>query len=230
MTKKIILLIIVFCAVYSQSVIAQINIGGEPISYRQSFSVDAPVAVMPKIDLAEIEKEDLQDEANGLPPRFGVAQESNFNINNSGVWEILPNNEGRIWRLSIKCPKAKSINLLYDSFWLPEGATLYIYNKDKTANTGGFTARNNNSPKGQSIGYATGIVRGEEITLEYFEPNYVTEIAELSISHVVHGYNTMKDVGNGNYKYTFKQCLAWMYQYQYLVCRLSTSKWNIYHN
>ena len=200
MTKKIILLTIVFCAIYPQSVMAQINIGGEPISYRQSFSVDAPVVVMPKIDLAEIQKEDLQDEANGLPPRFGVAQESNFNINNSGVWEVLPNNEGRVWRLSIKCPKAKSINLLYDAFWLPEGATLYIYNKDKTENIGGFTARNNNSPKGQSIGYATGIVKGEEITLEYFEPNYVTEMAELSISYVVHGYNTMTDVGNGNYK------------------------------
>jgi len=200
MTKKIILLIIVFCAICLLEVTAQINIGGEPISYRQSYSVDAPVAVMPKIDLAEAEKQDLQDNANGLPPRFGILQESNLNINNSGVWEVLPNNEGRVWRLSIKCPKAKSINLLYDAFWLPEGATLYIYNKDKTENIGGFTARNNNSPKGQSIGYATGILKGEEITLEYFEPNYVTELPELSISNVVHGYNTMTDVGNGNFK------------------------------
>lgn len=73
------------------------------------------VKTLPGLDMSQLEQEDKKDEANGLPPRFGFPHKVNFNLRNSGVWTVLPNGD-RIWQLSIRCPDALSINLLYDQF------------------------------------------------------------------------------------------------------------------
>ena len=39
----------------------------------------------------------------------------------AGYWHTLENGD-RLCQLTIVCPKALSINLLYDKFWLPDGA------------------------------------------------------------------------------------------------------------
>ena len=81
---------------------------------------------MPALDMNRIEQEDVQDEANGLPPRFGYPHEVSLNLGNSGRWQELSNGD-RLWQLTIRCPQALSINLLYDRFWIPEGeSSLFI--------------------------------------------------------------------------------------------------------
>ncbi len=173
---------------------AQINIGGEPISFKQALTVEIPVKKMPKLDMKAIEQQDLADDAEGMPTRFGYSHPVNYNLKNSGTWEELVDGSGRIWRLSIQCPYAKSINLIYNEFWLPPNATLYIYNKEKSDFIGGFTDKNNNSIRGESPGYATGVVPGDEIILEYFEPTNVIGLGEISISNVVHGYKSVNRI------------------------------------
>lgn len=49
---------------------------------------------------------------------------------------------------------------------------------------GAFTSRNNKS-HGK---FATELVKGDEIVLEYYEPSHVTRAGEISISRVVHAY------------------------------------------
>ena len=175
----------------SQETKAQINIGGEPLSFKRSLKALVPVETMPELNMEKVHKQDKEDDEQGLPPRFGVPHSTDLNLTNSGVWEDLENGEGKIWRLSIHCPSASSINLLYDSFWLPEGATLYIYNEDKSKMIGGFTSKNNKGLRGENIGYATGIIKGDEITLELFQSTDAKFDAEISISTVVHGYFDM---------------------------------------
>mgnify|MGYP001485584599 CR=1 FL=1 len=171
---------------------AQINIGGTPYSFDKAFLTQrVPVETMQALNKTAIEREDEADEEAGRPPRFGYPLDAGFTLDNSGVWQTLPNGD-RLWRLSIHCPGARSINLLYDAFWLPDGATLYIYNADRSHVIGGFTSRNNNSPRGNSIGYATSLVYGEMITLEYYEPQEVDFPGEISIAKVVHGYRYIK--------------------------------------
>jgi lysyl endopeptidase len=171
---------------------AQINIGGTPYSFDKAFSTQRiPVEVMSPLNMTAIEREDKSDDEAGRPPRFGYPLDAGFTLDNSGVWEMLPNGD-RLWRLNIHCPGARSINLLYDAFWLPTGATLYIYNADRSHVIGGFTSRNNNSQRGNSIGYATGLVYGEMITLEYYEPQNSEYPGEISIAKVVHGYRHIK--------------------------------------
>ncbi|MFN0216861.1 MAG: trypsin-like serine peptidase [Saprospiraceae bacterium] len=171
---------------------AQINIGGKPFSFGNNLAenTSAPVLEMPPVNRTEIDKEDQKDDQAGLPPRFGYPFQVELNLNNSGTWTTLDNGD-RIWRLSISSPGALSINLTYDAFWLPPGASYYIYDQSRSKVIGGFTSQNNNSPKGQSIGFATGFVFSDQITLEYYEPRAVTGEGEIGIDQVVHGYRKL---------------------------------------
>jgi lysyl endopeptidase len=184
-------ILLLSAALSATALTAQINIGGQPLSFKTQLRGQVPTIAMPALDLAAVAKEDLEDEAQGMPPRFGYPHDAGYDLRNSGQWESLPDGS-RVWRLSLYCPGAKSINLLYDAFWLPQGATLYIYNAARTHVIGGFTARNNNSPRGQSIGYATGLVYGDRITLELHEPARPEAPAELAIAQVVHGYRYIR--------------------------------------
>lgn len=175
---------------------AQINIGGKPYSFKNDIADEEyPVVSMPLFNLGEVEKEDLKDDQAGLPPRFGYPFGVQLNLENSGTWTTLDNGD-RIWRLSVSSPGARSINLTYDAFWLPQGAALYIYNKSQSQVIGGFTSKNNNSPKGQSIGFATGFIFSDQITLEYYEPQSVMGAGEISIDQVVHGYRNIRSPGS----------------------------------
>tara|TARA_R110002050_G_scaffold290320_1_gene443927 strand:+ start:573 stop:2696 length:2124 start_codon:yes stop_codon:yes gene_type:complete len=110
-----------------------------------------------------------------------------FNLLNSGVWTSLPNGD-KIWQLSIICPDALSINLLYDQFWLPEGAKFFLYTDDQTHMIGAFTSRNNKGSIDKLQGFATGLLYGEKIILEYYLPKEAREIGVISIASVIHGY------------------------------------------
>ena len=97
-------------------------------------------------------------------------------------------NGDKLWTMEISSPNALSINLLYDKFWLPEGTSLFLYSKDKKQYMGGFTSINN---KGDSInlkGFATGIIQGSNVILEYYQPAHISQTAIISICNVVHGY------------------------------------------
>lgn len=108
-------------------------------------------------------------------------------LNNSGIWQNLPNGD-KIWRLNIACPGALSINLLYSKFWLPERGKFFIYSNDKKHVIGAFTSINNKGSKENILGFATGLVYSDKITLEYYQPKDIEEQAVISIEYVVHGY------------------------------------------
>ncbi|MDR1809874.1 MAG: hypothetical protein LBR34_05670, partial [Prevotella sp.] len=123
--------ITIICAllIVSSIVKAQISTEELPVSWKldgvitQSYSMSY---TLPSLNMNIIEQEDAEDEANGLPPRFGYPHIVNYNLDNSGEWTILSNGD-KIWMLHIACPGALSINLLYDQFWLPDGAKLFVY-------------------------------------------------------------------------------------------------------
>ena len=199
--RLISIFILVFC--YS-TVSAQLSTKEQPISFTGEFEglsngIDMlPIdrRCMDSLDMKVIEDEDYEDELSGFPPRFGYPHKVDFNTNNSGTWQILSNGD-RIWRLTIYCPKAKSINLLYDKYWIPKGGKLFIYTNDKRKSIGAFTCKNNNGDKNNAKGFATGILYSDEITLEYYQPKETKDEAAISISYVIHGYRYIKINKNG---------------------------------
>lgn len=78
--------------------------------------------------------------------------------------------------------------MLYNKFWIPEQAKFFVYSNDRKHSIGAITSANNKGNKSKPQGFATGLVYGSQITLEYYLPKEVQEIGEISIAYIVHGY------------------------------------------
>jgi parallel beta-helix repeat protein len=188
-TNKLGLITIVILFVIGIQVRGQISTNELPVSFSLDESIEllGEMKSLPVLDMEQIQQEDLEDEQNGIPPRFGYRHQVSYNLNNSGHWTTLPNGD-KIWQMEIYCPNALSINLLYDEFWIPEGSKFFIYNSDKTHSIGAFTSVNNKGTKENLREFATGLVYGDKITLEYYLPEGLEEQGIISIAYVVHGY------------------------------------------
>jgi hypothetical protein len=179
---------------------AQISEGGTPVSF--SLGLDTgkekiPVVAMPPVDARALLKEDEMARAEDalIPFRFGKALDVDIDIKKAGT-KIELSNGDKLWLVKIHCPYAYSINLIYDSFRLAEGSKFFIYNEDRTMILGAFTPEVSNNPYDE---FATDLVQGNTIIIEYFEPKS-SDDGVIHISKVIHGYvNTFsKSNGLGN--------------------------------
>ena len=166
---------------------AQLSEGGEPISFsfKSSDLSSLSPEILPSFDIdALIAEDEIVDKIGGIPWRFGHNHDDlNLNPENSGVIDFLPDGS-KIWRLSVKSENALSINLTFDRYLLPEGAKLFIYNKSKTHVIGAFT-HHNNQDHGQ---FATTLIQGDEVIIEYFEPSTVSFPGDLNLWRATHAY------------------------------------------
>ncbi|MFH1701074.1 MAG: trypsin-like peptidase domain-containing protein [Candidatus Zixiibacteriota bacterium] len=175
------------CLTLSGIASAQLSQGGMPVSFKYpalKAQSAVPTESMPDFDIEYFLTEDSIEQAEGdIPFRFGVPFDVNLNLDNSGVWEDIPNGD-RLWRLRIESSGAYSINLIYDDYWLPEGAQLFIYNESHDGVIGAFTNTNN---KDHGM-FASMPVKGDVCFLEYYEPDAVAGQGRISISRVIHAY------------------------------------------
>lgn len=163
---------------------AQQEIEGTPYSYVQQLSdANIPTVRMPALDMDAIAQEDADDEQNGRLQRFSRLHFVDLNLDNAGEWTELGNGD-RLWRLRIKADDALALNVGYSDFFMPAGATLFVYNGDRTEYIGAFTSLNNKDAKR----FATGNVHGDETILEYFEPAAVRGTGIIDIEFVGHAY------------------------------------------
>jgi len=187
MMKKIqFLFIILLLSAVSITSYGQISQGGYPFSFQNSSFVKSDLAVkqMPAVDLNRLMAEDLVNDLDKeIPWRFGENFYVAYNPDNSGSWDILPGGD-KLWRLGIRCPGAYTINLTFDDYHLPPGATLFVYNADKSQVIGAFTEENNQ----EDHVFATTLVKGDEITIEYYEPAKPAFHGELDLNRITHGY------------------------------------------
>jgi hypothetical protein len=172
--KKIYFIITLFFIISKIDGYGQISTEERPVS----FSFDNNIVIqsnikkvksLPSFDMLKIIREDKEDEHSGVPPRFGYKHKVNYNLDNSGIWTTLPNGD-KIWQLEIYSQGALSINLLYDKFWLPEGAKFFIYSSNKKHSIGAFTSVNNKGDRKNVQGFATGLVYSDRVILEYYLP------------------------------------------------------------
>ena len=164
---------------------AQVSQGGTPRSFALSQVDVPPTAPLPPVDVAAYLAEDEQA-GKDEPLRFGAPIDVAFDMENFGVWTTLPGG-GRIWRLRIVSPGAFSIGLLYNHWFIPEGADLFVYNDDRSHVIGAFTSFNN-WVDGTNI---TQPVQGDAVTLEYYQPADARERGIISIWRIVHDYRDL---------------------------------------
>lgn len=191
--KHIKCLTILFFLCLSFNVYAQLSTNEKPVSFimksemKESKRTAFQTVTTPVLDMEKIEAEDEEDDKYDMPPRFGYSHRVNYDLNNSGTWYTLPNGD-KLWQLNVICPNALSVNFCYDKFWLPDGGKLFVFSKDKKHSIGAFTSRNNKGTREQLRGFATGLIYGCDVTLEYYQPKEVNTDAIISIEFVVHGY------------------------------------------
>ena len=190
--NKTIIVLILLTSIFINAK-AQLSTHEKPVSFTRekelpyNFRSMVPIVTMPQLDMDKIAKEDEEDERYDMPPRFGYSHFVDYDLNNSGRWFELPNGD-RLWQLEVVCPDALSVNFCYDKFWLPDGGKFFVYSKDKKQILGAFTSRNNKGDRENMRGFATGLIYGDDVVLEYYQPKGTTSDVIISMKKVVHGY------------------------------------------
>lgn len=161
---------------------AQLDTDVKPYSENHQLEESIPALKLPSRDwTAERERLSKQEIREPKPYQFGYSFDTKIGMD-AGQWTTLQNGD-KIWRLRIISPDARSLNLVWDKFFIPFGGTLFIYNEDKTQMIGAYTQKQNNASETLS----SWLIYDEELILEYNQPKTVNRAPRLHIGQVVHG-------------------------------------------
>lgn len=184
-TKFLTTILLVYLAFLTLPVAqAQVSYGGEPLSFSQEFKNS--INSRQSISVEHVSPPDLSDVID--TDAVGKAVKVNFSLTNSGTWLELENGD-RIWQLEIRSSHAKSLAILYEDFYLPEGATLFAYSCDKSYVLGSYNSKNNSYHRR----FLTGDVPGECVIIEYFEPKKSKGLGTFKIYELMYLFNKKKD-------------------------------------
>ena len=168
---------------------AQVTNDGEPLSWSKASLKNSSSITMDSFDLVAIQKEDAINDLDRTKPwRFGQEFSVNLGMDNAGTWDELDNGD-RIWRLNIVSPGAKTLNFIFDTYRVPDGASVYLYNNDRSDLLGAYT--NVLNREDEMLG--TWLVEGDNVWIEYHEPKNVQGQGRLNVGKVVHGYRSTTD-------------------------------------
>ncbi len=166
--------------------VGQISEGGKPLETNVLKSAGIPVKEMPPVNNTQLVQQYTRtdiSEPRLKPVHFAHAFEVNFTPENSGTW-LDAGNGYLVWKLKIRSEGAKSINLIFHNFNLPQGARLFLYNNDQSHLLGAFTSYNN-KPSGK---FAVSPIAGDEITVQYEVPKPLKTADNFIIAKVNHDF------------------------------------------
>jgi hypothetical protein len=185
--KKILLTILIEL-VFLFSISAQVEEKGKPESFSKSelkTISELNSLIVPSIDISNLIDEDLK---NNVTNRYSVYKNYYIDIKKHATKTVLDN--GTIWRYKVSSKNALSLSIIFDSFYLPEGAKLFLYNSNKKQVRGAFTSKNNK--EGKVLALADFI--GNELILEYFEPFTVEFSGEVIIGKIGSAYREINGI------------------------------------
>lgn len=169
----------------------QLSDGGEPMDLPVPLSVKSKsVFVLAPVDNQLLLKRSVANwSENHLKPfRFAKPVSVSLNTENSGRW--IEDGNYLIWQLVLVSEGAKSLNLIFNHFNVPEGARLFLFSPDRTDVIGAFTSKNN---KVSGV-LATSPVIGDHLVVQYEEPKSVPFDGQLEISQVNHDFIGIKSL------------------------------------
>jgi len=170
---------------------AQVSHGGKPLPFISFKSGEQDLfKEMPSFDVNE---ELRLDSLNGSDLksgyRFAYKFITEYDRSNSGVSFTLADGT-KVWRLGIRSQGALSINVLFTEYDLPEGAQLFLYNKDQSHILGAFNHLNNSDLQLLPVSP----VQGDELIIEYQEPANASFPGKITVGEVNHAYRSLRGV------------------------------------
>lgn len=194
MKTKFILLY--FCGlILIQSIKAQITTQEVPPSFKKqilnvntSSKVDSSIISITPPNMEKVMAEDMKnDTMPNILHRTGIAIPVNLSSDKNGVWSNVKN-DSLLWTITINVVNALSLDLVFDKFWLPTDGKLFVFNKQTRQVIGGITNEFLKGSKKNPFDFSTGILVGDELTLEYYQPASINERPIISISKIYYGY------------------------------------------
>jgi hypothetical protein len=154
-----------------------------PLSNKQDKLENISTIELPAKNWTEEKKRLIEFNNQALKPfKFGYAfKDQQYDLTH-GKWTTTSEGD-QIWTLAFYSPGARSLNVLWSDFYLPKGATLFVYNEDKSDVIGAYSHLQNN----KNGVVSSWPIAGDKIIIEYNAPNSVTQKPSLTISKVVHG-------------------------------------------
>jgi hypothetical protein len=175
------ILVILQVSLYVPSLQAQLSAGGAPRSFLYTLpQLPETVLNLPMPDLSDRNKE---DSIHPSPYCFGIVLPLEVDCGTTGSWSSLPDDQA-IWRVMIKASGALALSVYFDRFHIPEGGKLFLYDPLRQQVIGAFTSRNN-----PASGYfATELIQGDELILEYTGPPGEESRPDLHINEIAYAY------------------------------------------
>lgn len=119
----------------------------------------------------------------GLPLRFAIPVRVNYSPANAGTWEELKDGM-RLWRLRVGAPGALSINLGFNQFHLPDGASMTLLTPDGFEVIRPFTSADHH-PSGELW---TPILNADEIMIEVVVPEKLIGEMRVQVGQIGAGF------------------------------------------
>lgn len=169
------------------------------IGFSQTFDINQPKGIAVDLDfttvktvetdVVDVEEQLRLDSINGQTyRRFGY--EHHVQINMLSPEYLTEVENGHLYILKIHCPEAKSINLIFDSFYIENGAELSLYELETNNFIGAYTSKNNNDY--HILG--TDLLKTDELYVEVYFSNGNIGNSSLVIGTIVHGYRAIEDM------------------------------------
>lgn len=110
-----------------------------PASFNEQNTLKSqlPVVDIPiNFSVEDMKVVDAWQVSQGAPLAVSTLIDTDLNMDNAGHWLTLSSGE-KIWQLHLQAKGAIALMLYYDTFYIPEGGKLFIYNADENSFTGG---------------------------------------------------------------------------------------------
>lgn len=136
----------------------------------------------------DLMRDALERDKRGEMTMNGIVVSREVDMNNAGEWEYHADGS-KTWYYAFSSPGALAMSVIFDYFYLPEGAQLFLYSTDKSWIEGPYTAAQN---KEHHL-FRTGDAWGDQAVLEYRQPAGVTSEPQLVLRGVVHYFRMIED-------------------------------------
>ncbi len=178
------------CLLFFFLALAYVSVGqpwntSVPVSWQMQIQPNkTPMITLPELDLEAVVLQDsINDLDKTLPWRYGIVRGVTLDITQQGTMTQLPNGD-RIWLVGIKSPNALNLSVNFDTFHLPPGGRLHLFNTSQTDVSRTYTS-NQNTPN-KILG--SWFIEGDEVWIEYYQPAFSAPTAEIKITEIIHGY------------------------------------------
>lgn len=151
----------------------------EPAAFTFNHLDEPAVKAVQPFDQTELMDEAKRWEEDEGRTMNGKLRYMDFDMLEAASFDVLWDGT-QVWRLQFSSPGAMASCVYFDDFYIPEGASMYIYNSEKTYFEGPFGAEENND-HGR---FMTNDIYGENIIVEYQQPSFVTETPSFDVMAV----------------------------------------------